>query len=400
MEILESTKKIINNECDISQVQQTKDDNEIKKQTIYIVDTAFFIKLKSIDTNYTYYTTNFVIDEIKDIKAREHYQLNKEFIIVKTPKIESMKIITSFTKKSNDLVNLSIPDLSIIALAYEVNSNELNNIDLMRLEPIEYKIEKKEYKSKKNHEKKYDEEGFEIVQKNKIEEDEDNNMDFETVWGQDDSEWINSNNLENKLSKFKSYEQTSTKKTEGTFVVSDDFTIQNVCLKMRINIISVNGMIVKGVKNYLLKCYSCNQFNYDTSILFCKNCGYNTLMKIGYTINEKGEGIIYDKDADKRSRGVQFDLPKPTIGKKATVYVLAEDQLPNYVNNSKKKDIDIESNLDKILENYDQYKNLLKIKQDGRILDGQSSKNFIWGYPKQNPNQPNKYYGKKTKKAN
>jgi RNA-binding protein NOB1 len=380
--------------------ENLKDENNLnKQQTKYVVDTAFFIKLRPIDTNFTYYTTKFVVDEIKDEKAREHYQLNKEFIIVKNPQRESMKKLTSFTKKSNDLFNLSIPDLSILALAYEINSTELSNIDLMRAEPIEFKIIKRENKNKKENIKEYDEDGFEIVNSNKVEDEEDNELDFETVWGQDDSEWINSNNLENKLSKFKSYEQTSTKSVVGNFVVSDDFTIQNVCLKMGINIISVNGMIVKGVKNYLLKCYSCNTFNYDTNVLFCKECGYNTLMKIGYKVNEKGEGVIYDKDAEKRNRGVQFDLPKPTVGKKATVYVLAEDQLPNYVNNNKKKEIDIEGNLDKILENYDQYKDLLKIKQDKRQLDGQSSKNFIWGYPKQNPNQPNKYYGKKTKKA-
>lgn len=399
---MENTEKSnCNNNIETTNTKESSDNKvDTKSQgTKYIVDTAFFIKLKPIDTSFTYYTTKFVIDEIKDEKAREHYQLNKEFIIVKNPERESMKKVTSFTKKSNDLFNLSIPDLSILALAYEVNSSELSNIDLMRSEPIEFKIIKRETKTKKENLKEYDEDGFEIVNSNKVEEEEDNELDFEAVWGHDDSEWINSNNLENKLSKFKSYEQTSNKSITGSFVVSDDFTIQNVCLKMGINIISVNGMIVKGVKNYLLKCYSCNTFNYDTSVLFCKDCGYNTLMKIGYKVNDKGEGVIYDKDAEKRSRGVQFDLPKPTIGKKATVYVLAEDQLPNYVNNSKKKDIDIEGNLDKILENYDQYKDLLKIKQDKRQLDGQSSKNFIWGYPKQNPNQPNKYYGKKTKKA-
>jgi len=113
-------------------------------------------------------------------------------------------------------------------------------------------------------------------------------------------------------------------------------------------------------------------------------------MKIGYLVNRNGEAVIFDKEAELRNRGVQFDVKKPTLDKKGTVYIFAEDQLV------KGNEVDFEKNIDKILENYDQYKDLWQTKKTKR--NGQSTKKFEWGYPKQNPNIPKKYYGKKTKK--
>lgn len=395
---------IVNIENNLSENNNTeiKDKIELEEDSkTYVLDAAFFIKLKPIEPKHKYYTTKFVENEIRDEQARQHYEINKAFITVINPSTDSMKFITRFTKKSNDLFNLSIPDLSVLALAYEFNIKDNKEINFMRNEPLEWKTIKRERKKKEKKETEYDSDGFEVVKSNKKvkEEDEDSEDDddkaFASIWGENtDQDWVSSKNVEEKIAKFKTYEDTTSKKElKGCFLITDDYTVQNVCLKMGINVISVNGMMVRGLKNFLFKCYTCNQFNFDTTILFCQNCGYNTLMKIGYKINDKGEGIIFDKDADRRVRGTQFDIPKPTIGKRATVYILSEDQMP--VN--KKKNIDVEKDLEKILENYDQYKNLLNLKKDGKV-DGQSTKNYVWGYPKKNPNQPAKYYGKKTKK--
>ena len=114
-------------------------------------------------------------------------------------------------------------------------------------------------------------------------------------------------------------------------------------------------------------------------------------MKVSYSITSSGECTIYDKRAEKRVRGTQFDLPKPQIGKKATVYILAEDQVPK-----KRFEVDLEKNLDKILDNYEHFKDFKKKDNKQQIYN--SSKNFVWGYPKKNPNQSKKYYSKKSKK--
>jgi len=351
----------------------------------FVVDTAFFIQLKAPERNSIYYTTKLVIDEIRDERAREHYSLNKDFFIIKNPTKDSMKSIIDFAKKSNDLFNLSIPDLSILALGYELSN--INKTLSLRQNPSEWIIKKRAKKIKEEAE--VDEEGFTVVKskyKEEIEDTEDLWKDFEG-----NGEWINENNLESQISKFNKVEDVLIGDKEGVFIITDDFTIQNVCLKIGLQVISVNGLIIRRVKNYLFKCLTCNKFNFDTTVLFCQECGYPTLMKIGFSVNHNGEGIIYDKDPDIRIRGTQYDIPKPTLGKKSTVYILCEDQLP------KKRDFCLEKNLDKILDNYEQYKDLIKNSQK-MFVDGQSSKQYEWGYPKKNPNIPKKYYGKKSKK--
>lgn len=117
-------------------------------------------------------------------------------------------------------------------------------------------------------------------------------------------------------------------------------------------------------------------------------------MKIGYFVDINGKVVINDKNAEARNRGTQYNLPKPELGKKATVLILSEDLIP-----SKKRGagLDIHKNLEKILDNYDTFKEL-DDKKTKNEFNSNSSKNYVWGFPKQNPNAPKKYYSKKNKK--
>lgn len=445
MDILQNSKNLENNiEINTNKIQDLN-----CNKSIFVLDTAFFIKLKQFNFENIYYTTNFVINEIKDENARDNYNINKDFIIIKDPSKESLKLITKFAKKSNDLYNLSITDISVIALSYEIlndlnKSNDstdekLNNNLILRKEPLEWIIKKrtkKENNSNSKPENLTEEDGFVCVNnKNKnnklkknvediLNDEDETNNEFDKLWNDfnefvftgdgkhtllKENEWINNSNIDDKLSKFIKYEDildkskstdnnntNSKSKTPNIYTITDDFTMQNVMLKIGINVLSVNGLIVKRVKNFLFKCITCNEFNFDTSIMFCQNCGYPTLMKVGYSVDNNGVGTIYDKDPEVRVRGTQFDLPKPKTGKKSTVYVLCEDQLPK----NNKKDFDVDKYFDKILDNYENMKDLNKIKKSNfnkNILSGNTSKNIEWGYPKKNPNISKKYYGKKQK---
>jgi len=199
------------------------------------------------------------------------------------------------------------------------------------------------------------------------------------------------NNIDRKIDDKLSTEKINEDKKINVFITTSDFTVQNVALKMGIPVMSLDGLKIKHIRNYILKCYTCNTFIFDTSKLFCNECGYNTLMKIGYSLDSSGKITIYDKKADPRNRGTQYDLPKPSTDKKASIYILAEDQLPK-----KRNCVDLDKELDKILDDYDAYKDLSKnvIGSTGQ----NSSKRHIWGYPKNNPNIAKKYYSKKHKK--
>ena len=174
----------------------------------------------------------------------------------------------------------------------------------------------------------------------------------------------------------------------NVFVNTADFTLQNACMKMGIPILGVDGLRIRNIKNYILKCTVCSRFIFEVDRQFCHFCGYPYLMKIGYNIFSNGEIRINDRKPEPRKRGQIFDLPAPSTKKNSTVYVLSEDQIPKKGFN--KKDI----NIDKILENYENFKELPKPDSTIKI---NSSKQYKWGFPKRNPNIPKKYYNKHKK---
>lgn len=61
---------------------------------IFVLDTSFFINQKPLNLaeGSKYFTTEFIIKEIKDEKAREYLNLNREFIDVRNPSRDIMKI--------------------------------------------------------------------------------------------------------------------------------------------------------------------------------------------------------------------------------------------------------------------------------------------------------------------
>jgi RNA-binding protein NOB1 len=42
--------------------------------------------------------------------------------------------------------------------------------------------------------------------------------------------------------------------------VTTDFAMQNVLLQMGLNLISIDGMLLKNVKQWVLRCYGCNKY--------------------------------------------------------------------------------------------------------------------------------------------
>ncbi len=57
----------------------------------------------------------------------------------------------------------------------------------------------------------------------------------------------------------------------------------------------------------------------------------------------------------------------------------------------------MDSDLEKILDNYESYRDFNPYKLDEKLIQN-TTKNFVWGVPKKNPNVPKKYYAKKQKK--
>ena len=388
-------------------------DNSQKENTksYMILDTSFFIKLTSLNLDKNnYYTTQYIVNEIRDPKARDFYQLNKNFIEIKNPNKDSIKKVSKFAKESNDLTYLSIADLSVMALAYETIKN-IGLIEKLNKKPLNYTvIDQEKFLEQINKKKEKEKDEKKINEDNKIinineEDDEDDWITPENLYTkldemngvheiknkkkkEDDKINVinNDNNIEMNIDNNDEYKKN--KDEINVYVNTADFTLQNACMKMGIPILGVDGLRIRNIKNYILKCTVCYKFIFEIDKKFCPYCGYPYLMKIGYNIYANGEIKINDRKPEPRKRGQIFDLPAPTTKKNGTVYILTEDQIPKKGFN--KKDVDI----NKILENYESFKELPKHDNNLQI---NSSKQYKWGFPKKNPNIPKKHYNKKKK---
>ena len=395
---------------DKDKIIQNKQQKSEKEKSYMILDTSFFIKLTSLNLDKNrYYTTQYIVNEIRDPKARDFYQLNKNFIEIKNPTKDSIKKVSKFAKESNDLTYLSIADLSVMALAYETIKN-IGLIEKLNKKPLSYTVISPEKLQEEINKKKKEKEDDKINENKIINLNEDD----------DEDDWITPENLYTKLDEMNGVHEIKNKKKKeddkinaindniemnieenkeekdkdnkndeiNVFVNTADSTLQNVCMKMGIPILGVDGLRIRNIKNYILKCTVCYKFIFEIDKKFCPYCGYPYLMKIGYNIFANGEIKINDRKPEPRKRGQIFDLPAPSTKKNGTVYILTEDQIPKKGFN--KKDVDI----NKILENYESFKELPKHDSNIQI---NSSKQYKWGFPKKNPNIAKKYYNKKKK---
>ena len=398
---------------DKDKIIQNKQQKNEKEKSYMILDTSFFIKLTSLNLDKNkYYTTQYIVNEIRDPKARDFYQLNKNFIEIKNPTKDSIKKVSKFAKESNDLTYLSIADLSVMALAYETIKN-IGLLEKLNKKPLSYTVISPEKLQEEINKKKKEKEDDKINENKIINLNEDD----------DEDDWITPENLYTKLDEMNGVHEIKNKKKKeddkinaindkndniemniednkeekdkdnkndeiNVFVNTADFTLQNVCMKMGIPILGVDGLRIRNIKNYILKCTVCYKFIFEIDKKFCPYCGYPYLMKIGYNIFANGEIKINDRKPEPRKRGQIFDLPAPITKKNGTVYILTEDQIPKKGFN--KKDVDI----NKILENYESFKELPKHDSNIQI---NSSKQYKWGFPKKNPNIAKKYYNKKKK---
>ncbi|KAK6982153.1 Nin1 binding protein [Biomphalaria glabrata] len=162
---------------------------------------------------------------------------------------------------------------------------------------------------------------------------EDSNAENESEEGEDEEDddeeeddgWITPGNI------------TEVKKSMGVETTSEDevcvgclttdFAMQNVLIQMGLNILSVDGMLIKKAKSYVLRCFGCLRITKDTSRVFCPHCGNRTLKRLSTTIEQDGSVKYWlAKNYTIRTKGMKYSLPKPQGGKHAMNPILCADQ--------------------------------------------------------------------------
>jgi len=312
-----------------------------------------------------------VVSEIRDPATRQRLSVLPYDLEQRSPTEASMKFVTEFAKLTGDIRSLSRVDMQVIALTYQLEV-ELNGSDHLRSAPsndvkinqgfgddnttnLGFYIPKKfqglsattsrttSLCESEEKEPVFDNVGLqgvlEGVDNLGIEEDgwttvgggkskpagftpiEEDFEDYDIDSEEDEDEWITPSNIREKRTEFLKHINVA--------CISTDFAIQNMLLQIGLNVIGVDGMMIKYAKTYVLKCYGCFKICEDCTRQFCPKCGNRTLEKVAVTVDENGAKWYQKLSLKTRTtRGVRYSLPQHKGGRigNAAMPHITEDQ--------------------------------------------------------------------------
>ncbi|KAK9768421.1 20S-pre-rRNA D-site endonuclease nob1 [Basidiobolus ranarum] len=363
-----------------------------------------------------FYTIPEVFAEIRDKQSRLLLAQLPFDLKVRIPSDEALHAVASFSRKTGDYATLSAVDLKVLALAYMFEKEEVG-VEHLRTEPVRAETQKgKIYTPKPEEESPEAEEPTETNETEENSEDvsqavEDENIDAELSEltekvdlneasevpaseaqpveeeEDDDEGWITPDNI----AKFKRADAGFIKPEETVeepikvACITTDFAMQNVLLQQGLKLISIDGILIKRIKTWVLRCHACFKVTTNMEKKFCPSCGNSTLMRTSTSVDEFGNVRYYlKKNFQYNNRGTQFSIPLPKSGKKSNNIILREDQreYEKALKFSRKKDtIDV----------FDPDYIPKLISGAGRDSNGMPT----IGYGKKNPNQARRRTGRK-----
>lgn len=109
--------------------------------------------------------------------------------------------------------------------------------------------------------------------------------------------------------------------------LTTDFAMQNVLIQLGLNVIGVNGKVIKRARSYALRCYGCFKLTFNQEKRFCPHCGNETLKRVSIKVNDDGT-LQYFISLRKplSAKGKNQTLPPPKGGKHSTDPIVFEDQ--------------------------------------------------------------------------
>ncbi|PVH77900.1 D-site 20S pre-rRNA nuclease [Cadophora sp. DSE1049] len=135
--------------------------------------------------------------------------------------------------------------------------------------------------------------------------------------GSDGEGWITPSNLKKYTAK--SENSTTNKKSEAAIMqvalITSDFAMQNVLLRMNLNLLSPTLQRIKQLKTWVLRCHACFAITKDMTKQFCGRCGKPTLMRTSCTTDKDGRVKVHlKKNMQWNKRGDVYSIPKPVAG--------------------------------------------------------------------------------------
>ena len=81
-----------------------------------------------------FWTISEVLGEIRDMKARERLEMLPVDLEVRTPSEKAMHAVSKFAKQTGDFAALSLVDLKVMALSYDLEC-QVNGVEFLRETP-------------------------------------------------------------------------------------------------------------------------------------------------------------------------------------------------------------------------------------------------------------------------
>ncbi|KAI6084736.1 D-site 20S pre-rRNA nuclease [Hypoxylon rubiginosum] len=132
----------------------------------------------------------------------------------------------------------------------------------------------------------------------------------------DDEGWITPSNLKKHQAKdqLSAPDQPIQKFLQAALLTSD-YAMQNVTLRINLNLVSPNMARITRVKTWVLRCHGCFQITRDTSKQFCPRCGQPTLTRVSCSTDAAGNFTVHlKKNFQWNNRGNVYSVPKPVHG--------------------------------------------------------------------------------------
>ncbi|XP_025833910.1 RNA-binding protein NOB1 [Agrilus planipennis] len=362
-----------------------------KKIKYLVADTTAFIQnatLQEIASNVV--TCKDVVNEIINKRQLRRLVVLPYDLVIKEVFPENIKVVTEFSRKTGDYPSLSATDIKVIALAYQLEKEKVGTAHI-RTEPLvqrsvniitnksvaELKADTVGFylpEKNKNDKHKFDTDLTDrskdvlenVVSENSSSSDiqesetllqrfaaldidasnfttddtnalieiesEDENAavsDEENKREDDDDDddlgWITPSNIQNAK---KQINYTNTEEKEVTVAcMTTDFAMQNVLKQMNLNISALDGRVIKHLRTYILRCYTCFKTTSEMTRIFCPKCGNKTLKRVGVSVDENGKQVIHiNARKPLTGRGKKFSLPRIKGGKHSNNPHLVADQ--------------------------------------------------------------------------
>ncbi|KAL3422856.1 hypothetical protein PVAG01_04604 [Phlyctema vagabunda] len=133
----------------------------------------------------------------------------------------------------------------------------------------------------------------------------------------DEEGWITPSNLKEHQAKDAngSAEPQEEPKMMQVALITTDFAMQNVLLRMNLNLLSPSLQRIRQLKSWVLRCHACFNIEKDMAKQFCGRCGKPTLLRTSCSTDKDGNFRVHlKKNMQWNTRGNVYSIPKPVHG--------------------------------------------------------------------------------------